>query len=84
MWKTIADSSERPKCLYTTFPPKICYATRTRKIKQSFQMAYLATARITPEVTRRRPIICLAEYVLPKSRAEKISCHTRNDCSINS
>jgi len=66
------------------FSSKNMLCHKTRKIKQSFQMAYLATARITPEVTRRRPIICLAEYVLPKSRAEKISCHTRNDCSINS
>jgi len=52
--------------------------------KQSFQMAYLATARITPDVTRRQPIICLAEYALPKSRADKISCPTREDCSIHS
>jgi hypothetical protein len=44
-------------------------------------MVYLATARITPEITRKQPMICLAEYVLPKSRAEKISCHTKNDCS---
>lgn len=54
------------------------------EIKQRFEMAYLVTARITPEVTRRQPIICLKEYLLPKSRAEKISCHNRNDCSIYS
>jgi hypothetical protein len=47
-------------------------------------MAYLATARITPEATRKQPMICLIEYVLPNSSAEKISCHTRNDCSTYS
>jgi hypothetical protein len=51
---------------------------------KTFETAYLATARITPEVTSKQPITCLIEYLLPKSMDEKISCHTRNDCHTHS
>lgn len=42
---------------------------------------YLATARITPAVTRKQPKIWLSEYFLPKTTMEKISCQTKKDCN---